>query len=309
LRCKNFVTPTKLRPSGTGEGIVELQDRVVVVTGGASGIGRSLAIAFGAAGAKGVVVADHDGAGAESVAGEVPGEAIGVACDVSQEDQVRAVVAEAEERFGPVDVFCANAGILVTGGIDAPDAAWERAWSVNVMSHLYAARAVIPSMVERGEGYLVHTASAAGLLTQLGAAPYSVTKHAVVALAEWLSITYGDAGVRVSALCPQAVATNLGSTSADVLAGKPVTVPPPRTDSVTALAGVGAKGGAGADGVLSPDDVAAKVLEAIGEERFLILPHPEVETYEQRRAGDRERWLRGMRRAQAQIAAFGRRRG
>jgi NAD(P)-dependent dehydrogenase (short-subunit alcohol dehydrogenase family) len=290
---------------------VELQGRVVVVTGGASGIGRSLALAFGRQGTKGVVVADLDGAGAASVAEEVVqagGAAHGVACDVSVEDDVRAVVAAAEERFGPVDVFCANAGILVTGGIDAPDAAWDRAWSVNVKSHLFAARAVVPGMVERGEGYLVHTASAAGLLTQLGAAPYSVTKHAVVAFAEWLSITYGDAGVHVSALCPQAVATNLVTTSSDVLAGKAVAVPPPRTDSITAAAGVGARGGAGADGVLQPDNVAAKVIEAIGEERFLILPHPEVETYEQRRAGDRERWLRGMRRAQSQMAAFGRRR-
>ncbi|HUP85697.1 MAG TPA: SDR family NAD(P)-dependent oxidoreductase [Acidimicrobiales bacterium] len=284
---------------------MELQDRVVVVTGGASGIGRSLALAFAAAGAEGVVIADLDGDGASSVAAEVGAagaSAIGVGCDVGVESDVQAVVAAAEDRFGPVDVFCANAGILVTGGIDASDAAWERAWSVNVKSHLFAARAVVPGMVERGSGYLVHTASAAGLLTQLGAAPYSVTKHAVVAFAEWLSITYGDAGVRVSALCPQAVATNLVTTSSHVLAGKPVAVPPPRTDSVTGAAGVGSKGGAGADGVLSPDDVAAKVLEAIGEERFLILPHPEVETYEQRRAGDRERWLRGMRRAQAQMS-------
>jgi NAD(P)-dependent dehydrogenase (short-subunit alcohol dehydrogenase family) len=283
---------------------MELADRVVVVTGGASGIGRSLVLAFAAAGAKGVVVADLDGAGAERVAGEVPdGRAVGVACDVSVEAQVQEVVRTAEATFGPVDVFCANAGILVTGGIDTPDAAWDRAWSINVKSHLYAARAVIPSMVERGGGYLVHTASAAGLLTQLGAAPYSVTKHAVVSFAEWLSITYGDAGVRVSALCPQAVATNLGSTSRQALAGEPVVVPP-SGDSVTSAAGVGIVGGAGADGVLSPDAVAAKVLEAIGEERFLILPHPEVETYEKRRADDRERWLRGMRRAQAQMAAF-----
>ena len=289
---------------------MELQGRVVVVTGGASGIGRSLALAFAAAGAAGVVVADLDGAGAQTVAGEVVaagGQAIGVPCDVSDEAQVQGVVRAAEERFGPVDVFCANAGILVTGGIDVPDAAWDRAWSVNVKSHLYAARAVVPGMVERGEGYLVHTASAAGLLTQLGAAPYSVTKHAVVAFAEWLSITYGDAGVRVSALCPQAVATNLVTTSVDVLAGKPVSVPPPRTDSISAAANVGAKGGAGADGVLSADDVAAAVLDAIREERFLILPHAEVETYEKRRADDRERWLRGMRRAQAQMAGFLRR--
>ena len=283
---------------------MDLQDRVVVVTGGASGIGRSLVLAFAAAGAKGVVVADLDGAGAERVAAEVGEVGLGVACDVSVEAQVQDVVRAAEERFGPVDVFCANAGILVTGGIETPDAAWDRAWSINVKSHLYAARAVIPSMVQRGGGYLVHTASAAGLLTQLGAAPYSVTKHAVVSFAEWLSITYGDAGVRVSALCPQAVATNLGSTSRQALAGEPVTVPEPTGDTVTSAAGVGMVGGAGADGVLSPDDVAAKVLEAIRDQRFLILPHPEVETYEKRRADDRERWLRGMRRAQAQMAAW-----
>ena len=284
---------------------MELQDRVVVVTGGASGIGRSLVLAFAAAGAKGVVVADLDGAGAERVAAEVgDGRAVGLACDVSVEADVVAVVRTAEERFGPVDVFCANAGILVTGGIETPDAAWDRAWGINVKSHLYAARAVVPSMVERGGGYLVHTASAAGLLTQLGAAPYSVTKHAVVSFAEWLSITYHDAGVRVSALCPQAVATNLGSTSRQALAGEPVTVPSPTGDSITSAAGVGLVGGAGADGVLSPDDVAAEVLDAIREERFLILPHKEVATYEQRRAGDRERWLKGMRRAQAQMAAW-----
>ncbi len=288
---------------------MELQDRVVVVTGGASGIGRSLALAFAAGGTKGVVIADLDAAGAAAVAAEVDAAAgatagAGVGCDVSVEADVQRVVKVAEERFGPVDIFCANAGILVTGGIETPDAAWDRAWSINVKSHLYAARAVIPSMVERGEGYLVHTASAAGLLTQLGAAPYSVTKHAVVSFAEWLSITYGDAGVRVSALCPQAVATNLGSTSRQALAGEPVKVPAPAGDSVTSVAGVGIVGGAGADGVLSPEEVAAKVIEAIRDERFLILPHAEVETYERRRADDRERWLRGMRRAQAQMAGF-----
>ena len=283
---------------------MELADRVVVVTGGASGIGRSLVLAFAAAGARGVVVADLDGAGAERVAAEVGHRGLGLACDVSVEADVQAAVTAAEDRFGPVDVFCANAGILVTGGIEVPEAAWDRAWSINVKSHLYAARAVIPSMVERGGGHLVHTASAAGLLTQLGAAPYTVTKHAVVSFAEWLSITYHDAGVRVSALCPQAVATNLGWTSRQALAGEPVTVPPPSGDSVTAAAGVGLVGGAGADGVLSPDEVAAKVLEAIRDERFLILPHAEVETYEKRRADDRERWLRGMRRAQAQMVAF-----
>lgn len=293
---------------------MEIKGRVVVVTGGASGIGRSLCLAFARAGAKAVAVADLDRAGAAAVAKEVEAAGAagaGVRCDVSVEADVRDLVRVAEERFGPVDVFCANAGILVLGGIDAPDAAWDRAWSINVKSHLYAARAVIPGMVERGEGYLVHTASAAGLLTQLGAAPYSVSKHAVVSFAEWLSITYGDAGVHVSCLCPQGVATNLGETSRAVLAGRePHTepaAPPPATAEAVAGEGLGTREAGGVhqaarDGIASPDAVAALVLDAIRDERFLILPHPEVETYERRRADDRERWLKGMRRAQAQMA-------
>ena len=291
---------------------MELNDRVVVVTGGASGIGRSLCSAFIREGARGVVVADLDGEGAKVVAKQLEdagGAAIGIGCDVSIEEQVQSLVAAATERFGSVDVFCANAGILVTGGIETPDAAWDRAWSVNVKSHLYAARAVVPGMVERGEGYLVHTASAAGLLTQLGAAPYSVTKHAVVSLAEWLSITYGNSGVRVSCLCPQGVATNLGATSRAQLLGRT-----PETQVQTANTAGGIPGGrraaagaasAGRDGIVQPDDVASQVIEAMREERFLILPHPEVETYERRRADDRERWLRGMRRAQGQMSGFG----
>jgi len=292
---------------------MELKGRVVVVTGGASGIGRSLCLAFAREKAAGVVVADLDETGAAAVAKEVEaagGAALSVRCDVSVEDDVEALVRAAEERFGPVDVFCANAGILVTGGIETPDAVWDRAWGVNVKSHIYAARAVVPGMVERGEGYLVHTASAAGLLTQLGAAPYSVTKHAAVAFAEWLSITYGDQGVRVSALCPQGVATNLAATSRAHLAGQPVDTQAAQAQRGAARAGPGGAGvsQAARDGVLDPDDVAQMVIEAMGEERFLILPHAVVETYEQRRAGDRERWLRGMRRAQAQLAAMAGRR-
>jgi NAD(P)-dependent dehydrogenase (short-subunit alcohol dehydrogenase family) len=290
---------------------MELKDRVAVVTGGASGIGRSLALAAAREGAAGVVVADLDTEGAEAVAAEIEaagGQAEAVRCDVSSEADVQALVRRAEERFGPVDAFFANAGILTTGGVDAPDEVWERAWAVNVKSHVYAARAVVPGMIERGGGYLVHTASAAGLLMQLGAAPYTVTKHAIVSLAEFLSVTHHDAGLRVSCLCPQAVATNLGSTSEAVLAGREPRSP--RSDEeragggIAALAGVGLKGTAGTDGVVSPDDCARLVIEAMREERFLVLPHPEVEKYEQYRAGDRERWLRGMRRAWGQMAAF-----
>ena len=264
---------------------MDLVDRNVVVTGGASGIGRAMCRAFAREGVRGVVVADLNGEGAQAVATDLADQgfpAIAVTTDVSDETAVLALVAEAESAFGAVDVFCANAGIVVTGGIEVPDTDWQRMWSVNVQSHIYAARAVVPAMLERGEGYLVHTASAAGLLTQLGSAPYSVTKHAVVALAEWLSITHGDAGLRVSCLCPQGVWTAM--TGADDLGSRDATVST-----------------VGRDGMLDPEVVADAVIEAVGDERFLILPHPEVATYEQRRAGDRERWLRAMRAMQAQL--------
>lgn len=267
---------------------MELAGRVCVVTGGASGIGKALCEAFADAGAKGVVVADVNADGADTVASGVRDrghEAVAVAGDVSVQADVDRFVATASERFGPVDVFCANAGILVAGGVEVPDADWDRIWKVNVLSHVCAARAVLPSMLERGEGYLVHTASAAGLLTQLGSAPYSMTKHAVVALAEWLSITHHDSGVRFSCLCPQGVWTGM-------------------TGAAIRDAGVVAEATAGRDGMLEPETVAEVVVQAIRDERFLILPHPEVAEYEQRRTGDRERWLRGMRRVQAQINAL-----
>ena len=284
---------------------MNIQGRVVVVTGGASGIGRALCRAFAAQGAAGVVVSDINGEGASAVAAELSDrgtQSIGVRTDVSRFEDVQALVAETESTFGPVDIFCANAGIIVVGGPEASDEDWDRIWSINVKAHIYAARALLPSMLERGEGYIVTTASAAGLLTQLGSAPYSVTKHAAVAFAEWLSITYGDRGVRVSCLCPQGVWT--GMTGAPGGGDSAVPGAPPPADGP---AGPPGKGTAMADGILSAETVADSVIQAIGEERFLILPHPEVATYEQRRAGDRERWLRGMRRAQAQSARLGRR--
>jgi NAD(P)-dependent dehydrogenase (short-subunit alcohol dehydrogenase family) len=267
---------------------MELAGKVAVVTGGGGGIGEALCRAFAAEGAAAVVAADVDGEAAERVAGDLSStgtDALGLQIDAGDEDDVRRLVATTEERFGPIDVFCANAGIMVIGGVEVPDDQWERIWSVNVKSHIYAARAVLPGMLARGDGYLVHTASAAGLLTQLGSAPYSVTKHAVVGLAEWLSITHGDAGVKVSCLCPQAVATNMAGGRR-----RPAGVEP-------------GKGTAGADGVLEAEEVATAVVEAMREERFLILPHPEVATYEQRRATDRERWLRGMRKANSAMMA------
>jgi len=269
---------------------MELKDKVVVVTGAATGIGRGLASAFAQEGARGVVVADINGERAKESADAINadgGTALAVTTNVADQDSVHALVKAAEGAFGPVDLFCANAGVLVLGGVHTPDDEWRRAFDINVMSHVYAARAVLPSMVGRGEGYLLHTASAAGLLTQLGAAPYSMSKHAAVSIAERIAITYGDAGIKVSCLCPQAVRTEIaaflgvpaqpdGSTGADV-------------------------SHASNDGVLEPEDVARVVIDGLRDERFLILPHPEVEEYERRRAGDRERWLKGMRRQQAFI--------
>jgi NAD(P)-dependent dehydrogenase (short-subunit alcohol dehydrogenase family) len=256
---------------------VELSERVVVVTGGASGIGRALARRFAGEGVRGVVVADLDGTGAQAVAGEIGG--LGVACDVASEEQVVELVGRAEDAFGPIDLFCANAGVAVGADEASPDAEWDLALAVNVRAHVYAARALLPVWLERGEGYFLATASAAGLLTQIGSAPYAVSKHAAVAFAEWLSITYGDRGIRVSCLCPMGVRTPM--TAGDNLA----------TD-IVAIAGA----------MLEPDEVAAVVVEGLRDERFLILPHPEVMTFLRRKVDDHERWLAGMRRLQARVA-------
>ncbi|HXQ18298.1 MAG TPA: SDR family oxidoreductase [Acidimicrobiales bacterium] len=262
---------------------MDVADRVVVVTGGASGIGRALCRAAAAQGARVIVVADIDAAGAEAVAHELGERAAAFRTDVASGAEVNALVEFAESTYGAIDIFFANAGILVPGGVEASDEGWERIWHVNVMSHVWATRALLPGMLARGEGYIVITASAAGLLTQLGSAPYSVTKHAAVGLAEWLAITHYDAGIRVSCLCPQGVWTNMTG------AGQ-------RRD----LRAV-AQSTAGRDGFLEAEVVADIVLAAVAEERFLILPHPEVATYEHRRADDRERWLTGMRRVQASL--------
>jgi NAD(P)-dependent dehydrogenase (short-subunit alcohol dehydrogenase family) len=254
---------------------MEIQGKVVVVTGGGNGIGRALCRAFAAAGARAIVVADIDEPGAKRVADEVKG--IAISANVARESEVQKLVQTATDRFGQIDFFCSNAGIGVQGGPEASDADWERSWAVNVMAHVYAARAVLPQMLARKEGYLVQTVSAAGLLAQIGSAPYSVTKHAAMSFAEWLAITYGDEGIRVSALCPQGVKTNML---------------------------FNAEFGGGAfllEGALEPDQVAADVIKAIREERFLILPHPEVAKYFQNKANDYERWIRGMRKLQAKV--------
>jgi NAD(P)-dependent dehydrogenase (short-subunit alcohol dehydrogenase family) len=257
---------------------MELADRVVVVTGGASGIGRALAQRLAQEGARGVVVADLDLAGARVVASAIGPQALAVGCDVAIEAQVAALVARAEEAFGPVDLFCANAGVAVGTDLDTPAADWDLAFAVNVRAHVHAARALLPGWLERGEGYFLATASAAGLLTQIGSAPYAVSKHAAVAFAEWLSVTYGDRGVRVSCLCPMGVRTPM--TEGDDLA----------TDVVAA-----------AGDMLEPDEVADAVVEGLRAEHFLILPHPEVLTFFRRKADDYDRWLAGMRRLQSRV--------
>lgn len=273
---------------------MDITGKVAVVTGGASGVGEALCRGLAERGAAGVVVCDIDGGGAARVAAGLTAgghRAIAVTADVSSEADVQAMVARAGEAFGPIGLFFSNAGIIVAGGPEAPDEAWSRIWAINVHSHVYVARAILPGMLARGEGYLVITASAAGLLTQLGSAPYAVTKHAAVALAEWLSITHGDQGIRVSCLCPQAFTSNLLSTSRREVGA----------DQFGADSETGGSAQAAVDGVLTSEQVARVALDAISTEQFLILPHPEVATYERRRADDRERWLRGMRRMQARL--------
>lgn len=294
---------------------MDVGQRVAVVTGGASGIGRSLCLGLARRDAAAVVVADVDAPGAAEVAAEIEGgghRALAVTADVGHAAQAETLIRRAEDAFGRVDLLFSNAGIAVPGGLEVADEAWSRTWAINVQSHVSLTRAVLPGMLARGEGYLVYTASAAGLLTELGSASYSVTKHAVVALAEWLSITYGDQGIRVSCLCPQLVDTNLGATSrrlvpqaSEAPAAAGLAEQAPGAPAAAGLAQEDSLGvrHAGLDGVLTPDQVAECVIETMAGERFLILPHPEVATYERRRADDRERWLRGMRRLLARLSA------
>jgi NAD(P)-dependent dehydrogenase (short-subunit alcohol dehydrogenase family) len=256
--------------------VMQIKGKVVVVTGGGNGIGRALCHKFAAAGAKAVVVADIDREGGQRVAYEIKETPGGfTACNVANEQDVQNLVKSATSAHGQVDIFCSNAGIGSGTGIETSNSDWQRSWEINVMAHIYAARAVLPQMLGRKEGYLVQTVSAAGLLTQIGSAPYSVSKHAALSFAEWLSITYGDQGIRVSALCPMGV----------------------RTQMLAAAQGIG--GAILMEGAIEPDQVADETLKVIGEERFLILPHPEVGTFFQRKGSDYDRWLRGMRRLQA----------
>ncbi len=267
---------------------MELDGRVMVVTGGGSGIGEALARAFAGAGAAHVVVADLDGDAARRVAAGIGGSAVEI--DVRAEGAIEELVAVTEAEHGPIGVFASNAGYVTVGGLEDTDERIQHMWEVHVLAHVRAARAVVPRMAANGGGYLLNTASAAGLLTQVGSLAYSVTKHAAVALAEWLAITHHHQGIRVSVLCPQAVRTNIVANSPDAadMGGG---------DLDTGVASV--------DGVVEPDEVAELCLQAMREERFWVLPHPEVAEYVRRKSTDIDRWLAGMRRLQAALYADG----
>ncbi len=247
---------------------MELNGKVVVITGGSGGIGRAMARAFLDEGAKAIMLADLDPEAVRRAAHEVGCD--GMACDVTVESQVAALVDETERRYGPIDLFCSNAGAGGPGVLaDASNEVWQKQWELHVMAHIYAARAVLPSMIERGEGYLLNTASAAGLLAALSTGPYTVTKAAAVKLAEFIAITHGDDGIKVSVLCPQGVNTAMA----------------PR-----------ALGDGQTDGIIEPEQLARTVVEALRAERFYVLPHPEVEEYVRRKGENIDRWLGGMRR-------------
>ncbi|MGZ4872567.1 MAG: SDR family oxidoreductase [Candidatus Angelobacter sp.] len=253
---------------------MQIKGKVVVVTGGANGIGRALCLRFAKEGARLVAVADvHEDNGFKVLQEIEEGRGAFFACDVSKEDQVKFLVDTVTGATGQIDIFCSNAGIGTTGGPEASDRDWKRSWNINVMAHVYAARAVLPQMLARKEGYLLQTVSAAGLLTSLGSAPYAVTKHAALGFAEWLAITYGEQGIRVSALCPQGVLTNM------------LKADHPGTKMLLA-------------GAIAAEQVADEVVKAMAEERFMILPHPEAGKFFQNKANDYQRWIRGMQKLQ-----------
>ena len=251
---------------------MELQDRVAVITGGSGGIGLSMAKAFLAEGARAIMLADLNEDAVAAAARELGCD--GMACDVTDETQIQAVVAATLEKHGQIDLFCSNAGAGGEGTLtDASNEVWQRQWELHVMSHLYAARAVLPGMLARGDGYLLNTASAAGLLAALGSGPYTVTKGAAVKLAEFIAINHGDEGIKVSVLCPQGVNTAMAPRSL---------------------------GDGQTDGIIEPDELARTVVDCIREERFHVLPHPEVEEYVRRKGDNIDRWLYGMRRLRRQ---------
>ncbi|NNC73045.1 MAG: SDR family oxidoreductase [Sphingomonadaceae bacterium] len=246
---------------------MKIKDKITVVTGAASGIGKALAHRFRAEGAKLVVCSDLNAEGVEATAGEVGG--IAFTTDVSKEADIRHLIETVEADHGPIDLFCSNAGIGFAGGAEVANDQWQSIWDINVMAHVWAARHLVPLMAERGGGYLLNTASAAGLLSQVGSAPYAVTKHAAVGLAEWLALTHGDQGIKVSVLCPQAVRTEMTRGNED--------------------------GVASIDGMMEPEEVAEACVRTIREETFLVLPHPGVLDYMRNKTENYDRWIGGMR--------------
>ncbi|MDB9706965.1 SDR family oxidoreductase [Planktotalea frisia] len=246
---------------------MELKDKVCVVTGAASGIGRALCHAFANEGARHVICVDVNGDGATATANEIGGHAFTV--DVSNEAQIVQMIDAVEQDIGPIDLFFSNAGIGVGGGMETPNEDWQRIWDINVMAHVWASRKLVPLMAAREGGYLVSTSSAAGLLNQIGSAPYGVTKHAAVGLAEWLAMTHGDEGIKVSVLCPQAVRTEMTRG---------------HEDHVAAI-----------NGMMEPEPVAQICVDAIRAESFLILPHEDVREYIKNKAENYDRWIGGMR--------------
>ena len=255
---------------------MQLSGKIVVVTGAGSGIGRALVEKFVAEGARAVVAVDINAASAKQTADN--NGCVAMTADVSSEADIRRVIEDTESNIGPIDLFCSNAGVGMGMSEQSPDSEWLTSWNVNVMPHVYAARHLVPRMKERGGGYFLNTASAAGLLNQIGGAAYGVTKHAAVGFGEWLALTYAHDGIKVSMLCPQAVRTGMTASEDD---------PDEAQTATQAAAG---------DGMMEPEVVADTVVQGLGNESFLILPHPEVENYMQRKTADYDRWIKGMNR-------------
>jgi len=255
---------------------MELKDKIIVVTGAASGIGRAMCLRYAQEGAKHIACVDRDIAGAEETAKMIGGKAYQV--DVSVKDQITGMIDAVEADAGPIDLFCSNAGISIAGGVEVEDDGWQKIWEINVMSHVWAARHLVPLMAARGGGYLLNTSSAAGLLNQIGSAPYGVTKHAAVGLAEWLALTYGDQGIKVSVLCPQAVRTEMTRG---------------HEDHVAAI-----------NGMMEPGPVAEACVQTIRDESFLVLPHQEVVQYMRNKTDNYDKWIGGMRKLNRQFGNF-----
>ena len=255
---------------------MELKEKIIVVTGAAGGIGRAMALRFAQAGAKAVVCADIDADKAAKTASKINGISFGM--DAAKERDIAHVIDQTERNIGPIDLFCSNAGISISGGVEVSNEGWQKIWNINLMSHVWAARDLVPRMSERGGGYLLNTASAAGLLNQVGSAPYGVTKHAAIGLGEWLAMTYGDQGIKVSVLCPQAV----------------------RTEMTRGLEGHVAS----IDGMLEPANVADACVKGLRDESFLILPHPQVKSYMRNKTENYDRWIGGMRKLNRQYGSI-----